>query len=116
MPRQKIEGNTRQVYATIREDLYLAAKARAAELRVPLRELIEAGLELVISGESKRQAPQPPMTAPSTSVWDDEYLEMQAQQPLGSPVELTREEAEKVVRGGFEETSEDESQNIAPED
>ena len=35
------------------------------------------------------------------SIWDDEYLRMQVQQPLGSPVELTKEEAEKVVRGAF---------------
>ena len=32
MPRPKQEGPTRQIYAAIREDVYLAAKARAAEI------------------------------------------------------------------------------------
>ena len=85
---------TRQIYASIREDLYLAAKARATERRIPLRAFIEHALEQVLSGNST--APQA-----DSSVWDDEYLEMQAQQPVGSPVELTKAEAETVVRAAF---------------
>ena len=98
MARKKIEEDTRQIYASVREDLYLAAKAQATELRMSLREFVEHALELALTG--------PPETAPATpSVWDDEYIGMQTRQPIGSPVELTREEAETVVRSGFYHTA-----------
>ena len=103
MPRGKTEGNTRQIYASVREEVYLAAKARAAELRVPLRELIEMALEsaLALEGRPMQEAGQSsPPSRPS--IWDDEYLKMQAQQPIGSPVELTREEAARIVLGDVE--------------
>ena len=91
MPREKATQPTRQLYAQIREDIYLASKARAAEMRVPLREFIEDALESALSGEQSRaDVPR--------SVWDDEYLGMQLRQPLGSPVELTSEEAKAIVR------------------
>ena len=95
MARSRTHKQTRQLYASIREDLYLAAKARATEMRVPLREFIEYALEAVLSS----QPSTPNNDAPS--IWDDEYLGMQARQPLGSPVELTSEEAERVVRAVF---------------
>ena len=95
MPRKKTEEKTRQVYASIREDLYLAAKARAAELRMPMREFIEHALELTLNGNAS------PDARSAQSAWEDEYLRMQIQQPLGSPVELTKEEAETVVRATF---------------
>ena len=44
MTKNDESKNTRQVFATIDEELYLAAKARAAEMRVPLRELMEIAL------------------------------------------------------------------------
>ena len=91
MPREKATQPTRQLYAQIREDIYLASKARAAEMRVPLREFIEDALESALSGEQSR-------ADVSRSVWDDEYLGMQLRQPLGSPVELTSEEAKAIVR------------------
>ena len=34
MPREKITEPTRQLYAQIKEDIYLASKAKAAEMRV----------------------------------------------------------------------------------
>ena len=91
MPREKATQPTRQLYAQIREDIYLASKARAAEMRVPLREFIEDALESALSAEHSR-------SEPPSSVWDDEYLGMQLRQPLGSPVELTSEEAKAIVR------------------
>lgn len=91
MAREKATQPTRQLYAQIREDIYLAAKARAAEMRVPLREFIEDALESALDGESGR-AGNP------RSVWDDEYLGMQLRQPLGAPVELTSDEAKAIVR------------------
>ena len=106
MARKKTEGNTRQIFASIREDIYLAAKARATEQRVSLREFIENALGHALS--SVQDLPGVPdrnedQTAPS--VWDDEYLRMQVQQPLGSPIELTKEEAEKIVRATFGQDS-----------
>ena len=44
MPREKNNVPTRQLYAQIREDLYLGAKSRAAEMRVPMREFIERAI------------------------------------------------------------------------
>ena len=99
MPRQKQEGPTRQIYAAIREDIYLAAKSRAAELRIPMREYLERALELALGGKSP-QAPVADATA-VPSVWDDEYIGMQAKQPMGSPVELSQDEASAIVRGSF---------------
>ena len=97
-PDEKIE--TRQLYASIREDIYLAAKARAAEMRIPLRRLLEMALERALAGEKQEEAAAPEPAGPP-SIWDDEYLRMQASQPLGSPVELTRDEAERLVRDSF---------------
>ena len=103
MPRRAVEGETRQIYASVREDIYLAAKARAAELRVPLRELIEMALVRLLKEEGTEtvEAPPPNRSAgrPRPSIWDDEYIGMQARQPIGSPVELTREEAARIALG-----------------
>jgi len=96
MAGRKVGTETRQLYASIREDIYLAAKARAAEMRIPLRELLEVALERALADEI-----QPRPAAVPTSIWDDEYLGIQADQPLGSPVELTKEEAERLVRESF---------------
>ena len=100
MTKPNPTGNTRQIYASIREDLYLATKARATEMRMPLRQFIEMALELALTGQ-ERSAPHPAARPAPPTIWEDEYLRMQAQQPVGSPVELTREEAEKVVRASF---------------
>ena len=91
MPREKVTQPTRQLYAQIREDIYLEAKAKAAEMRVPLREFIEAALESALRGEMHAKEV-------ARSVWEDEYLDMQLRQPFGSPVELTSEEAKAIVR------------------
>ena len=92
MPREKVNQPTRQLYAQIREDIYLASKARAAEMRVPLREFIEAALESALNGDDAQVA------GSSRSVWDDEYLGMQLRQPFGSPVELTSDEAKAILQ------------------
>ena len=99
MPRRKQEGPTRQIYAAIREDIYLAAKSRAAELRIPMREYLERALELALGGESHQSPAADPSASPS--VWEDEYIGMQARQPVGSPVELSEDEASAIVRRSF---------------
>lgn len=78
MPRKKSEEPTRQLYAAVREDLYLASKAKAAERRVSLREFVEHALELALSDAE----PSPPLP-PKSSVWEDEYIRLQARQPIG---------------------------------
>ncbi len=101
---------TRQIYASIREDVYLAAKAKATELRMPMKRFIEQALLLALSGQGDLQQPQggstiTPLSPPS--IWDDEYLRMQASQPVGSPVELSEEEAAEIVRASFGSDSQD---------
>lgn len=98
MPRHKQSGPHRQIYATVREDIYLAAKAKAAELRIPLRELLEQSLLLMLDvtiNDENSTSTQP------SSLWDDEYISMQARQPVGSPVELTDDEAKSIAKNAF---------------
>ena len=107
MPRTREHSQpTRQLYATIREDIYLAAKAKATELRLPLRRFIEDALELAIAGGAAAQAASetPAQVAPAAqpSVWDDQYLAAQARQPLGAPVELSADEARRVALSVFQ--------------
>ncbi len=94
------EKPTRQIYASVSEDIYLAAKARAAELRIPLRRFLEQALERALSGVQPTASARPtsPETPAVESVWEDEYLGMQARQPVGNPVVLSRDEAERVLR------------------
>ena len=98
-----VDMPTRQIYASIREDVYLAAKAKAAELRMPMKRFIEQSLLLALSGQGDLQQPQGSTTIPLNrpSIWEDEYLRMQASQPVGSPVELSEEEAAEIVRASF---------------
>ena len=91
MPREKVTEPTRQLYAQIREDIYLASKAKAAEMRVPLRVFLENALVNALEPATTEPYKEP-------SVWDDEYIGMQERQPLGSPVELTKEEAVSIIR------------------
>ena len=117
MPRTREHSQpTRQIYASIREDVYLAAKARATELRLPMRRFIEEALANAISAESStlteltgsRFLPEqrPP------SVWEDQYLDAQARQPLGSPLNLSEEEARRVALGAFVHAAEFEYQPV----
>ena len=101
MSRKPSEIRTRQVFAAIDESIYLAAKSRAAEMRVPLREIIEMALsQMLENGRTERPlAEETPKKEPS--IWDDEYLRMQSRQPIGAPVELAREEAARVARAAF---------------
>ena len=97
MPREKSNVPTRQLYAQIREDLYLGAKARAAEMRMPLREFIEYALAAALDEDGQIRS-----AATARSVWDDEYLSMQARQPFGSPIELTDDEVKSILREAVE--------------
>ena len=93
MARRKSSVPTRQLYAQIREDLYLGAKARAAEMRVPLRTFLEEALEMALNADQTQPSESKPQ-----SVWNDEYLSMQGRQPVGSPVQLSEDEASAILR------------------
>ena len=97
------EQRTRQIYASVREDLYLAAKARATELRIPLRKFLEEALELALAGEGRAVSSAEVEGRPSRqpSIWEDEYVRMQSQQAVGSPVELSEDEAKQLIRQSF---------------
>ena len=107
MPRKQSEGKTRQVFAAIDEGLYLAAKSRAAEMRVPLREIIETALSQMLENGRVGRPPAEETSKREPSIWDDEYLRMQSRQPIGAPVQLAREEAARVARAAFGSASGD---------
>ena len=96
---------TRQIYASIREDVYLAAKSRAAELRLPMRRFIEIALANAIEADGAAPVdarhPEDASLPQAPSIWDDQYLEAQARQPLGAPLVLSEEEARRVALGAF---------------
>ena len=102
MARKKNEGPTRQLFAKIDEDLYLKAKARSAESRMSMREILEESLELYLGYESSNILSQSGKTPPvEASIWQDEYLNRQADRPLGAPIELSEEEAKEIARKAF---------------
>ena len=106
MPRTREHSEpTRQLYASIREDIYLAAKSRAAQLRLPLRRFIEDALVNAIDGDSSisRESLNEQEANPikPRTVWDDQYIGAQASQPLGSPLDLSENEARRVALEGF---------------
>ena len=105
MPREKNPQPTRQLFAKIREDVYLDAKAKSAELRVPLREFLENAL---ISALRDETPPQPPAAPPRRSIWDDEYISMQSRQPIGSPIELTAEESSEILQDAIKSALDEE--------
>lgn len=98
MPREKNPQPTRQLFAKIREDVYLDAKAKSAELRVPLREFLENALIAALRDEPDASPPADPQLPRRRSIWDDEYISMQSRQPIGSPIELTDEEAVEILQ------------------
>ncbi len=107
MPKKQSEGKTRQVFAAIDEGLYLAAKSQAAEMRVPLREIIEMALSQMLENGRVGRPPAEDAPKKEPSIWDDEYLRMQSRQPIGAPVQLAREEAARVARAAFGSASGD---------
>ena len=115
MPREKNPQPTRQLFAKIREDVYLDAKAKSAELRVPLREFLENALISALRDE----APPPtadPQPARRRSIWDDEYISMQSRQPIGSPIELTAEEAAEILQEAVTSTPADSAESGGMDD
>jgi len=102
MARKKNDGPTRQLFAKIDETLYLKAKAKSAESRMSMREILEESLELYLAYESSNRTEQSDTTTQAeTSIWQDEYLNRQADRPVGAPIELSEEEAKEIARKAF---------------
>ena len=104
MARKKMDGPSRQLFAKINEDVYLAAKNSAAQQRISMRELLEDALRLYLSSDPSEiyGAHIRKLAEDDSTIWDDEYLRMQADRPIGSPLELSEEEAKDVARRAFE--------------
>jgi len=100
MARKKSDEPTRQIFANIREDIYLLVKSKSAENRLSMREILEKSLMMYLRSEGKIADPDN-LAATATTVWDDEYLRMQAGQPIGTPIELSEDEAARIAREAF---------------
>ena len=104
MAKKKPSTPTRQLFANIDEEIYLNAKSKAASERLPMRTIIEQALSLYL-GENDPHSSSSEMDEGhelnNRTVWDDEYIGMQVNQPLGSPVELTDLEAQRIAREAF---------------
>ncbi len=99
MPRRKNEGPTRQIFANIREDIYIKAKSKATEQRLSMRDILEKSLSLYldmpdnVSVEAHNSV---------DSVWDNSTISIQVNEPLGSPIDISEEDAKRIAREAFE--------------
>ena len=99
MPRRKNEGPTRQIFANIREDIYIKAKSKATEQRLSMRDILEKSLSLYLdipdnmNSETHNSA---------DSVWDNSTISIQVNEPLGSPIDISEEDAKRIAREAFE--------------
>ena len=102
MARKKMDGPRRQLFANIDEELYLKLKSKAATDRLSIRDILELALASYFEPDQGQYGVQQ-FEGDKGNIWeDDEYLAMQAERPLGSPVELTSEEAKRVALEGFQ--------------
>jgi len=75
-----------------------------------MRRFIEEALVNAITADNSTQTElagsqiSPEQRPPS--IWDDQYLEAQARQPLGAPLNLSEREARRVALGAFEYAAE----------
>ena len=100
MARKKSDEPTRQIFANIREDIYLLVKSKSAEDRLSMREILEKSLLMYLGSDMGVIESDSASTSTST-VWDDEYLGMQAGQPVGTPIELSEDEAKRIALEAF---------------
>ena len=100
MARKKSDEPTRQIFANIREDIYLLVKSKSAEDRLSIIEILEKSL-LMYLGSDMGVIESDSASTSSSTVWDDEYLGMQAGQPVGTPIELSEDEAKRIALEAF---------------
>ena len=65
-----------------------------------MRSLLEQALLLYLDAKDEIHG-QEVESEKGRSVWEDEYLGMQADRPMGTPVELSDEEARKIAKEAF---------------
>ena len=93
------------MFANIDEELYLNLKSKAATDRLSIREILELALASYLELDQGQYGVQQ-FEGDKGNIWeDDEYLAMQAERPLGSPVELTSEEAKGLRWRDFNGTN-----------
>jgi len=99
MPRRKNEGPTRQIFANIREDIYIKAKSKATEQRLSMRDILEKSLSLYLDIPDNMNAET---RNSADSVWDNSTISIQVNEPLGSPIDISEEDAKRIAREAFE--------------
>ncbi|MBS20164.1 MAG: hypothetical protein CL733_03970 [Chloroflexi bacterium] len=99
MPRRKNEGPTRQIFANIREDIYIKAKSKATEQRLSMRDILEKSLSLYLDMPDNVSVE---VNNSVDSVWDNSTISIQVNEPLGSPIDISEEDAKRIAREAFE--------------
>ena len=79
---------------------------------MPLRKFIELALEKALNFNANETLNQEVDSSDTEnkSIWQDEYLKIQLQQPIGSPIELTEEEHTAFVESVLSQHEEARSQ------
>ncbi|KAA1296545.1 MAG: hypothetical protein EGP10_01775 [SAR202 cluster bacterium] len=99
MARNNSNQPTRQLFAKIDESLYLAIKAKSAQERLSIREILETALYQFLNVPNSIPNAS---TQSKQSIWEqDEYLLMQTERPVGSPISLSDSEKKKIAKEGF---------------
>ena len=99
MSRRKNEGPTRQIFANIREDIYIKAKAKAAEQRLSMRDVLEKSLSLYLDMPNESNEAVANL---KNSIWNDSNISTQVREPVGSPLDVSEEDARRIAREAFE--------------
>ena len=99
MSRRKSEGPTRQIFANIREDIYIKAKSKAAEQRLSMRDILEKSLSLYLDMPDESNEVLP---SSENSIWNDSNISIQVEEPIGSPLDVSEEDARRIAREAFE--------------
>jgi hypothetical protein len=99
MPRQKSDGPTRQIFANIKEDLYIKVKSKAAEQRLSMRDIIEKSLSLYLNIPIGQDLAFDNI---KDSIWNDSNISIKVEEPIGSPLNFSEEEARRIAREAFE--------------
>jgi hypothetical protein len=102
MPRNTSDVSTRQLFAKIDEDIYIEVKAKSALQRMTMREILEAALTQYLSMNPEKPSSSILSENDTYSVWDqDDYLKIQANQPVGAPIQLSETESKLIAKKAF---------------
>ena len=99
MSRRKNEGPTRQIFANIREDIYIKTKSKATEQRLSMRDILEKSLSFYLDIPIESDETLVPS---KNSIWNDSNISIQVAEPIGSPLDVSEEDARRIAREAFE--------------